>query len=263
MKLPHLTNSQAHEVAQRAELPGIHPDQCPTCDSTPDEYGERVNGTYKFRGKSYECNCEEQVLLRKHYALANIPDQYMKLDWEKDYTGSEDARIAVAKYLEMWPSMKANGVGLEFASRQLGTGKTFAATHIGKELIKRRERVYFIPFNQMLDAMRNQSEAILSKLDSINIVILDEVRSPPNNDQIRSIFADRFESIIRNRTNYNGITIMTTNMTEKTLDEDYPRVYSLLSAKQIRVQMNGHDVRSNIGKENSELALNGERRPIV
>ena len=50
-------------------------------------------------------------------------------------------RNGVKKYLDHYKSAKQNGMGIEFAGQTLGTGKTFAATHIAKELIKQGENV--------------------------------------------------------------------------------------------------------------------------
>lgn len=187
----------------------------------------------------------------------------MRLDLERDFQGDPEAKKGVNLFLSKWPSFKINGMGVEFIGKGLGIGKTFAATAIGKELVKRREDVFFIPFNQMLHAMRYEDDEILERLDSVNVLILDEVQPPPN-EQLRSVMANHFESIIRNRTNYNGVTIITTNMTEEELHKEYPRVYSLLSAKQYRVALNGEDARQNLtATRNLELILNDEQPPIT
>lgn len=202
-------------------------------------------------------------MLRKHYLLANIPDQYMRLDWERDFHGSQSAKDGVRLFLDKWPAFKLNGMGVEFAGTAMGVGKTFAATTIGKELIKRKEDVFFIPFNQMLHAMRYEDTDVLERLDNVNVLILDEVQPPPN-EQLRSVMANHFESIIRNRTNYNGVTIITTNMTEEALLDEYPRVYSLLSAKQLRIPLEGEDARQGLtSKRNLELIINDEQMPIT
>jgi DNA replication protein DnaC len=250
-------------VTERSKKSGLHPDTCPTCLSKPDEYGERENGAYWLFGERHECDCENQIMLRKHYLLANIPDQYMRLDWDRDFRGDKAAKEGVALYLNKWPAFKLNGMGVEFAGKTLGVGKTFAATAIGKELVKRKEDVFFLPFNQMLHAMRYEEGDVLERLDNVNVLILDEVQPPPN-EQLRSVMANHFESAIRNRTNYNGVTITTTNMAEEALCEEYPRVYSLLSAKQFRVVMEGDDARQGLtSKRNLDLIINDEQMPIT
>lgn len=228
-----------------------------------DQYGERENGTYRLRGEEYECDCAQQILLRKHYLLANIPDKYMRLSWTHDFRGDPAASEAVNMYLDKWANFKINGMGVEFAGTGLGIGKTFAATHIGKELIKQREEVFFIPYNQMLNAMRYKDEYILERLAKVHVLILDELQAPPN-EQLRSIMSDQLESIVRDRTNYNGVTIMTTNLLEEVIREEYPRVYSLLREKQMRVDLTGLDARKSwVEQENLELIANNETRPIT
>jgi DNA replication protein DnaC len=269
MKLPTLRNKDLEQVLEIARKSGIPLTTCPTCMAEPIDVEPGVegweNGTYKFRGKTYDCDCETQMALRKHYLLANIGDQYQRLDW-KDYTGSEEVKSRVAIYLEKWDKARVNGMGMEFASPQLGVGKTFAATYVGKQLIKRGENVFFIPFLEVISVLTNQhrhQEEYEARLYETTVLILDEV-VPPWTAPQANLFSGKLEELIRNRTNANLVNIMTTNMTQDELHDTYPRVYSLLSAKQIRVVMEGQDARQNhIAQENLELLLNDEVRPIT
>lgn len=200
----------------------------------------------------------------KIYMLANIPDQYMNLDWERDFVGDDTAKEAVELYLDKWDNFKAHGMGIEFASPQMGTGKTFAVTHIGKELIKRGESVYFLPHNQMMSAMNfaRPDQFLIDKMNMMKVLILDEI-TPPFSDKASGIFSDNLESVVRNRTNYNGVTIMTTNMTEEDWEKHYPRIYSLLRAKQMTINLKGVDFRASvIGQKNLEMVANSERSPL-
>lgn len=155
-------------------------------------------------------------------------------------------------------------MGLELRGRQLGVGKTFAATYVGKELIKRGEDVFFIEFRDLISAFsKPDAYEIDTRLRETNVVIIDEVK-PPTTVRQGDLFSEQLEGTVRHRTNWNAVTVMTTNMTDDELRDIYPRIYSLLSAKQFRVDMEGTDFR--MGKlevENQELALNGEVRPIV
>ena len=205
------------------------------------------------------------MALRKHYLLAGIGDQYMRLDWN-DYIGSDSVKDSVALYLDRWIGFKLNGMGIEFYSPALGTGKTFAATHVGKELIKKGEAVYFKQFREIISLYekdpdyRHREE---NRLRDTTILILDEVVPPVSQGQ-KGLFAEKFEELIRHRQNFNRVTIMTTNLEPKELSEIYPRTYSLLEAKQMRVKMIGGDRRIGmIDMENIELIANGEVRPIT
>jgi DNA replication protein DnaC len=268
-RLPRLTNDQYDYVAKVCRNSGIPINQCPTClakeiEVEPGVYGFE-NGQYKFRGEVFDCDCQRQMDLRVHYILANIGDQFQRLDWE-DFYGQGEVRDFVATYLDKWESFKVNGMGVEFSSPNLGTGKTFAATHIGKELVKRGEAVYFMDFRDVIHLLNKDSDYRNAQEDRIRettILILDEVVAGISDAQ-GDLFATRFEELVRYRTNFNRITLMTTNLTPEKLHREYPRSYSLLEAKNSRVIMEGEDARQSfIRDENRELALNEEVRPIT
>ncbi len=266
LKLPRLSNQQFEAVERLAAMSGVSLNTCPTCSSRLEEIVEgvlaRENGTYKFRGEVHECDCDEQIALRKHYLLAGIGDQYQRLDWN-DYDRSEQVRDDVALFLEKWESFKVNGMGVEFSSPKLGVGKTMAATYIAKELIKRGERVFFIPFLEIISLYESPDrDSLEEKLRTVTVLILDEV-IPPRTEAQGGFFSSKFEELIRHRTNYNLVTIMTTNLEPDKLRYHYPRTYSLLEAKQLRIEMVGEDARQGkIALENIELVMNDERRKL-
>lgn len=248
-----------------ARAAGIPLSQCPTCLSTEVEVDENTHGrepgTYRYRGQEYSCNCETQMLLRRHYLLAGIGDQYQRLDW-KDFRGTNEAKEAVALFLDKWKAFKLNGMGLEFSSPRLGVGKTFAATHVGKELIKLGESVYFVPFLTAVRILLEDREAE-ERLRDTTVLILDEIGTGMSEAQ-SALFSMKFEELIRHRTNFNRVNIITTNLTPQELHDAYPRTYSLLAAKQLRVEMDGEDARQSfIEIENIELVANDEVRPIT
>lgn len=264
-----LSNDEYDRAAAMARKSGISLNQCPTClardiEVTPDVWGWE-NGTYRYHGEEHECDCQTQMALRKHYLLANIGDQYMRLDWN-DFQGSDEVKEAVALFLSKWERFKLNGMGLEFSSPNLGVGKTMAATHIGKELVKLGERVFFMPFLEIIDLLSREKDyrtTVEDRLRDTTVLILDEV-VPPWTERQGQLFAGKFEELIRHRTNFNRVTIMTTNLEPAKLHEHYPRTYSLLEAKQIRVEMGGNDARQGfIAMENIELIANDEVRPIT
>lgn len=265
--LPRLTNEQNDRIVAMARESGVPVTQCPTClssrlDVDEGNYGW-VNGTYRLDGVEHPCDCETQMILREHYYAANIGDQYQRLNWD-DYYGSPEAKENVAIYLSKWESAKINGMGLEFAGPNLGVGKTFAATHIGKELVKRGESVFFIPFLEVVRLFEEEDRANKeARLKNTTVLILDEV-IPASTAAMRNLFSSKFEELVRHRTNFNKPTIMTTNLTQDMLHEEYPRSYSLLAAKQIRTEMNGVDARKgDRAMRNIELFLNDEIEPIT
>jgi DNA replication protein DnaC len=252
-----------------ARASGMPLSQCPTCKTKEFEVAPGVwgweNGEYTLDEVAYPCDCQTQMLLRKHYIHANIPDQYQRLNWG-NFTGSPVVTDTVKIYLDAWESNKTNGMGLEFSSTRIGVGKTFAATYIAKELIKRSEAVYFTPFLDVIDLLSKDQEyrnAEESRLRETTVLILDEV-VPAISAAQSQFFAMRFEQLIRHRTNFNRVTIMTTNMTPAQLNSEYDRIYSLLEAKQTRIEMTGTDARQgDRGLRNEMLSANRECEPLT
>lgn len=264
-RLRDLTDEEYDEADELArQFKGRSLDYCPTCKSRfPAQIGEEDRRhEYFYDGNFQECNCQEQIALFARYLLAGIPEQYMRLDWG-DYEGSLSAREFVDQYLAKWKLYREPGFGVEFGGEKLGIGKTFAATHLGKELIKHRQKVYFVPFVEMVAAFeRSDAETVENKIRNTPYVILDDIM-PPISDRQASFYHTRFEAIIRHRTNYNLPTIITTNLSTSSLEKYYPRTYSLLAAKQKRIEMDGRDFRGIMGLYNLELVENGEVRPLT
>lgn len=269
MNLRRLSNAEYERAEQRARRSDIALDVCPTCGSVEETIDEgtygREPGTYHFRGEDHACNCERQMALRRHYLVAGIGDQYARLDW-RDYDGDESIKDAVDLYLDKWQSAKANGMGIEFSSPGLGRGKTFGATHIGKELIKRGVDVYFVQFLEVVSALTGEHEEadyVRGRILDSTVLILDEVAEPWTAPQ-RDLFAAKLEEVVRSRTNENLVIIMTTNLAPDRLNQIYPRVYSLLEAKQIRIEMTGKDARQGkVADQNLRLWLDDEVAPIT
>lgn len=263
MNLRRLSNEEYDEAEAKAKWSF---DQCPTCGTTREEVQPGVwgweNGTYRLWGEEYNCDCSNQMALYRQYVVANIPEEYMRLNW-LDYDGSQEARDAVKKYLGSWDSAKINGMGLEFRSPGQGSGKTFAATHIAKELIKHGERVYYIQFPDLISSyQKSDSEAFEHKMKGATVLVLDDIQKPYYESQ-HHLFSSKFEELIRFRTNGNLPTLATTNLTEAELEQHYSRSYSLLAHKQIVVDVVGEDARrGKVKMENIELIENNEVRPL-
>lgn len=269
LRLKRLSDPDYTRAEELARMSGISLDVCPTCggkeETIPNSGGvvEFKSGTYRYMGDEHFCDCQAQIALRARYLLANIGEQYMRLDWD-DYIGPEEVKDRVSLYIERWQDFRLNGMGLEFGGKGLGVGKTFAATHIGKEMVKRGQHVFFIPFVEMVSAFEgDNAREIEERIRTTTYVILDELL-PPQSDRQNQFYATRLEAMIRHRTNYNLPTIITTNLAESELHEYYPRTYSLLAAKQLRIDMSGEDARlGKIAEQNLELVANGEVRPIT
>lgn len=189
----------------------------------------------------------------------------MRLD-EQDYYGDPEAWKATTEYLEKWADNKIYGLGLGFYSRTQGTGKTFLATRVARELVKLGEVVYYMNFRDIVSLYElpyEERAKIEDRLKNDTLLVLDEVVKPITSAQ-HGLFATKFEELVRYRTNYGRVTIMTTNLEPDELDEHFERTYSLLAAKQTHIGIMGNDARrEGIWDYNTELAENGQRRAIT
>lgn len=264
-----MSNRQFDEVERLIKSSPTKSGECPTCGAKAIEVAPGVtewgDSTYFYLDEDHPCNCEEQEALFRHYLLARIPQEYMNLGLD-NYYGDEEALKAAEAYLDKWSNFRKHGMGMGFYSKTQGTGKTFLACYLARELVKRGESVYYVYFRNVVNTYELSHEARKEeeeRLRDSTVLILDEVARPVSEAQ-RALFAEKFEELIRHRSNYSKVTILTTNLTPEELDEIYPRTYSLLAAKEQSIKVAGNDVRKEgIWNVNKELAENGEVRPII
>jgi DNA replication protein DnaC len=230
---------------------------CPTCS------GEK---SYTLDGKIYECDCELQKMLQKHYFAANIGRAYHTLCLEH-FLGDDREVVApiVLDYIQDFDDNFAYGVGITFAG-EIGTGKTMLMSYILKELVKQGRKVYTVPFEQLINVFgssysNDESKLLMEKLMSVEVLGLDELRSDSRNKS--GFLSDALDVLIRHRTSNLLPTLVTTNMTPQQEREEFGKTYSLLSALNYRLIFTGEDKRGNeIRERERKLKESGERRPI-
>lgn len=225
------------------------------------DVGWPLDSTYRYKGEEHVCDCAWQDELRRRYILADIPRQYWTYGTE-DFYGDHVAMEVAIRYLANWDNYRETGLGVEFHSLTMGTGKTFLLTYLARQLIQRGEDVLFTPFRSIMGLYKGDNQAIQDRLLYCTVLALDEVGTALSGPQ-GEYFAMEFENLIRNRIDSNRVTLMTTNLTPHQLDQHYPRTYSLLSVKQQRHAIDGIDVRR-AGQQDidRDLAEAGEVRPI-
>lgn len=234
------------------------PGGCPTCG------GKKF---YRLDFKQLECDCDLQIALQKHYFRANIGREYHDICL-KDFEGDDAGTVvpAVKKYLEHFDDNFHYGLGLTFTG-PFGTGKTFALTCVLKELVKIGRSVYFTTFEQLINVWgdswhdANAKRLLEKQLKSVEVLGLDELKTDPRNSS--GFLQNGLDSVIRYRTANLLPTLVTTNMTSDLEKSEFGKVYSLLAAKNTRIETHGHDRRMlEVRQRNHELAMNGERRPV-
>lgn len=226
--------------------------ECPTC---------KGQGVFRYKNFQWECDCQTQINLARHYLLANIGITYHSLGFDDLFEGKDEVKDFIQAYLDNWEFNKQYGRGIIFQG-SLGTGKTFAQLLILKELIKKGEKCWFVSFStavaDYVDAERRRD--LMNQVRSAVCLSLDEVPKAVS-DRQRDLYEEVFESIIRFRVENSMPTLMGTNL--KNLSEIYPRVGSLLEMNHIYYEMIGEDTRSGSSKEAvDKLIKNNESRPV-
>ena len=120
-------------------------DYCPTCEKK--NFNIEGKSTYKWKGEWFECDCELQLQLYKHYLLAGIGVTYQRLDWSY-FEGDSEALKLARLYLKN-EEFVSRGIGLLFFG-EYGVGKTMLANLVLKELVKRGKSCYGTTFAGMI-----------------------------------------------------------------------------------------------------------------
>lgn len=232
--------------------------KCPTCAGRK---------KYTLDHDVFECDCQLQLLLQKHYFRANIGREYHDICL-KDFIGDDTKAVVpvVEEYIHKFEDNFHYGLGLTFRG-PVGTGKTFGMTCVLKELVKQGRDVYMTTFEELIDVWGSSwhddkaKKVLQDKLKRVDVLGLDEVRTDRRNEG--GFLANGFDSVVRFRTANLLPTLVTTNMTSEEEKKEFTKVFSLLSARNEVIETKGHDKRMReIRQKNYELRNNGERRPV-
>lgn len=235
--------------------------KCPVCRDT---------NKYRYLGEEYDCPDDDfghpMLRLAKLYWLHNIGLQYQTQNWD-DYP-HQSVREDIEEYIEKYEFLRLVGAGITFYSKTLGVGKTWGATHVLKSLVKQGVDGWFVPFWEIMGYKDiedwDEKNFKIKKLQEAELVVIDDIKKPYT-ARMGEYHADKLEEFIRPRTDSNLPTIITTNMSMEELDATFPRVFSLLTAKNDFIELSGYDARKSgeIYRRHIELALNCESRPVV
>lgn len=239
--------------------------KCPVCLD---------KGTFVYKGVEHECPDDDygHVALRKAklYWLHNIPMEYQQLVWEEwpEETGNVEVYDDCNDYFEKFERYSLNGVGMTFYSKGLGTGKTWAATAMLKRVVKLGVDGWFAPFYEVAGYYEIHDKAErdfkIKRVQESAFLVLDEIRKPISTAQ-GNLLAEKLENLIRPRSSANLPTLITTNLTPDEIEDLYPRAFSLISAKNVSIELSGTDARlgNKVWKRFAESVESGEALPIT
>ena len=250
------------EEAERvyAQMPALENgyfDYCPTCKKT---------GSYRRGGKVYQCDCEMQLALAKHYTAAGIPQDYQRIGWADIKMEPPEQ---VQDYLAHLDAYLERGVGLVFSGPR-GAGKTMLAVLVLKEIVKRCYPCYYTTFATTVEAYTNGwgGNHIAASwfrhkfLDSKALLLDDMGKEFFSKIQLN---VTTFDHILRTREQNNRPTLLTTNMTIPEMTAGYGEgILSMLVGKSFFISMSAPgDFRYQLMERITSDVHNGEERPIV
>ena len=235
-----------------------HERYCPTCDK---------KGTYLWRGRQWDCDCEYQLQLHKHYLDAGIGVTYQRLDWD-DYAGPTKVLDGVVKYLDKRADFLRQGMGLYFLG-PFGTGKTMLANLVLKELIKDGLTCWATTFSQTVEMFtagwsdKADQRYFQAKFINSEVLLLDDVGKELRGTRI-NLAETTFDAILRQRVQAGRTTFITTNMNPADLEDGYgAAILSLIREKSLELLFSGDDFRVAARERGVDEVLAGEVRPIV
>lgn len=229
---------------------------CPTCYTAK---------TYVWRGETVACDCQRQLQLHKHYLAAGIGVNYQRLSWG-DYEGDPALKRALDKYLERHQAFVGQGVGL-LLHGEYGTGKTFGATMLLKDLMKRGYVCYATTFASMIEMFtsgwksKEDQRYFQQKIMLSNVLLLDDLGRELRTKN--KLSESTFDDVLRRRVQDGRPTFITTNMSVGELNEGYGgAVLSLLTEKSMVYELRGSDFRPQANSRMMDEMMAGETRPI-
>jgi DNA replication protein DnaC len=250
-----LTPEQLKKIQTFPQYTGI----CPTCN------GEK---TFTTDGVTHDCDCKGQLELQRRYFAANIGSLYHIIHFDDFFDPEGELADTVRDYVDAFEDNLYYGRGITFDG-DLGTGKTFAAIVILKELVKKGYDGYFITFDDLLNVQSRgwddlESNKEFYRIRDADILVVDELFDALEGTKKKELLADTLERIVRYRVSNRMPTIITTNLKPEQEARAYPRVSSLLATNQIRCRAPGDDMRKNkVRKLTSGRIARGDRKAIV
>lgn len=230
---------------------------CPTCSKT---------GSYVWRGRIIQCDCEYQLQLHKWYLSSGIGLTYQRLDFD-DYTGPTSALDGITKYLDRREQFLNRGVGMYLVG-SYGTGKTMLANLVLKELVKDGLTCWSTTFAQTVEMFtagwsdKTEKEYFQRKFIQSRVLLLDDVGRELRGTKL-ALAETTFDAILRQRVQAGRTTFITTNMTPADLEQGYgSAILSLIREKSLEQVFSGNDFRVEANDREISEVIKGEVRPI-
>jgi DNA replication protein len=231
------------EIQRRANDPSIGTDpqpiddgRCPVCRGSGWEF---VSNDPRTVRPCSHCRGGHADKVAEALARADIPADISlsAFDWSAYGTDTARAEKVVRTFVERFPDFEARRLGLFITSRTRGSGKTFLAKGVGKELIDRCElSVRFVSASELLEISKSRSENNfdpLADLIDCRLLILDDLGQKLTG---RDWMADVLFRVLDGRYRAGKSLVVTSNVPLQELDLD-DRLVDRLNAMTLTVKL--------------------------
>lgn len=233
-----------------------------------------------FSGKVFlppvRCKCQQEIF-EKEEAQKKLREKQEEIKRMKasglqdkalyEYTFASDngtnPELRYAhKYVENWPTMKAQSTGLLIWG-SIGTGKSFFAGCIANALIDQGIPVLMTNFSRILNTLTgmhfNDRNQFIDSLNHYSLLIIDDLGIERNSEfALEQVF-----HVIDSRYRSKKPFIVTTNLTLEELnrpsDLAHQRIYDRILERCIPVKINNRNIR----QDNAALNLAEAKRLLV
>jgi len=161
-------------------------------------------------------------------------------------------RRVVEKYLDEFPQMEKQGIGVYLWGAN-SVGKTYLASAVLKELLKRNKLSYVITADVLksiyIDGKRfDGNQTVVQRVESIPVLLIEDVGKEYSGKG--SGWAElNFENLLRHRSRNLLITWMTSNLSPAQLLDRYKQsAMALMLESMLAVEVQGKDWRKEIAR---------------
>ena len=232
------------------EVPGLVPHRKVVCMCKCSEENYR-NGVSEQKAK------EKREKLRRECTTDMDTASAREMTLDKDDGANPTITHLAKSFVDNFDELSKDGNGLVLWGNP-GTGKTFFATAIGNELLKRGKTVARVSAAKVVENAQGlydyERSSFVSLLNRNDLLILDDIGAERDTDFAREVMF----RLVDERTRRKGMTIVTTNLTNDFMqnptkngypDMGYKRVFDRLMSYCTPVLVAGESRRKKQGAE--------------
>ncbi|MCX8095437.1 MAG: hypothetical protein N3D74_04560 [Caldisericia bacterium] len=200
---------------EKISIPQI-PKRCESC----------IDGDFQIDGISFNCDSygQNSCLIYQNFLKENFGKTFLNISLDKV---EESIREKIERYINNIQKFILYGKGLTIIG-SVGSGKTSILFLIIQELFKKYYPFYY---NHSYKIFEEQDESLLNK----KILLIDDLGVEVKNEWNKSFF----DYLIDYRYRFKLTTIITSNLSEKKLKDEYPRAMDRLSSMNFKIFIQG------------------------